>query len=69
MSEHYEVANNIRAEIRRRDMTLEDVAKKIGLSRQSYTTRLNRFARGEDVLFSFLEKTAMALEVPLTIFF
>lgn len=69
MTEHERIINNIKAEIARKGLKTTDVARKIGISNRSYITRLNNFAKGGDVTFSLFEKTAKALNLPITIFF
>ena len=69
MKDHKRIANNLKAEIKRKGLTLEYVAFRTGTSRQSFTSRLNRFSKGEDIRFSFFEKTAKVLDISLSKFF
>lgn len=69
MTENQIIANNLKAEIKRKGLTSEDVANKIGISRSSFSGRLNRFARGKGIIFGFFQQTAEVLEIPVSNFF
>ena len=69
MTEHEKIVNNIKAEIARKGLSISQVAGMIGISPRSYITRLNNFAKGQDVTYSLFEKSSKVLNLPVKIFF
>lgn len=69
MISHKIIANNIKAEMTRKELTYEETSIKMGISKQNFSNKINNFSKGGDVKFSFIEKISEVLEVPITIFF
>lgn len=58
--------NNVRAEMARKNITISEMAKKIGISANSLSKKLNKKT---DFKINELERISTLLDVPLNIFF